>query len=86
MWRGLLVLAGLNEEFALSVSDDTVYRTLKELGYSHISAGPKADKKNAGGNRSSPPALAAAGGDGGQISQLPFDCFARNDDGQMPVR
>jgi hypothetical protein len=29
----------LYEEFALSMSDDTVYRALKDLGYSHVSAG-----------------------------------------------
>jgi transposase len=36
----------LHEEFGLSVSDDTVYRVLKELGYSHVSARPKAYKQN----------------------------------------
>jgi len=29
------------------VSDDTVYRALKELGFSHVSARPKAHKQNA---------------------------------------
>jgi hypothetical protein len=28
----------LYEEFALSVSDDTIYRVLKNLGFSHVSA------------------------------------------------
>jgi transposase len=37
----------LHEEFALSVSDDTVYRALKALGFSHVSARPKACKQNA---------------------------------------
>jgi transposase len=36
----------LYEEFALSVSDDTVYRALKDLGYSHVSARPKAYKQD----------------------------------------
>jgi hypothetical protein len=29
----------LYEEFGLSVSDDTIYRALKKLGFSHVSAG-----------------------------------------------
>jgi len=37
----------LYEEFGLSVSDDTIYRALKKLGFSHISARPKAYKQNA---------------------------------------
>jgi transposase len=37
----------LHEEFGLSVSDDTVYRALKDLGFSHVSARPKAYKQNA---------------------------------------
>jgi transposase len=32
----------LHEEFGISVSDDTVYRGLKDLGFSHVSARPKA--------------------------------------------
>src|SRR4029077_7872062 len=35
------------EEFALSVSDDTIYRAMKELGFSHVSARPKAYKQDA---------------------------------------
>ena len=31
----------LYEEFGLSVSDDTIYRALKDLGFSHVSAGPR---------------------------------------------
>jgi hypothetical protein len=30
----------LHEEFGLSVSDDTIYRALKDLGFSHVSARP----------------------------------------------
>ena len=37
----------LYEEFALSVSDDTIYRALKDLGFSHVSARPKAYKQDA---------------------------------------
>ena len=46
-------LAGLRSdhaairEFALSVSDDTIYRAMKELGFSHVSARPKAYKQDA---------------------------------------
>ena len=36
----------LHEEFGISVSDDTVYRALKELGFSHVSARPKAYKQD----------------------------------------
>jgi transposase len=37
----------LYEEFGLSVSDDTIYRALKDLGFSHVSARPKAYKQDA---------------------------------------
>jgi len=37
----------LREEFGLSVSDDTVYRALKELGFSHVSARPRPYKQDA---------------------------------------
>ena len=37
----------LHEEFGLSVSDDTIYRALKDLGFSHASARPKAYKQDA---------------------------------------
>jgi transposase len=37
----------LYEEFGLSVSDDTIYRALKKLGFSHLSARPKAYKQDA---------------------------------------
>jgi transposase len=33
---------GLHEEFGISVSDDTIYRALKDLGFLHLSARPKA--------------------------------------------
>ena len=45
-WRACDLIVRLYEEFALSVSDDTVYRALKELGFSHVSARPKAYKQD----------------------------------------
>ena len=35
----------LHEEFGLSVSDDTIYRALHKLGFSHLSARPRAYKQ-----------------------------------------
>src|SRR4029450_2125485 len=46
-WRGGDLIMRLYEEFGISVSDDTVYRALKDLGFSHVSARPKAYKQNA---------------------------------------
>jgi Winged helix-turn helix len=37
----------LHEEFGLSVSDDTIYRALHKLGFSHLSARPRAYKQDA---------------------------------------
>ena len=45
-WRACDLIMRLYEEFGISVSDDTVYRALKELGYSHVSARPKAYKQD----------------------------------------
>jgi transposase len=45
-WRACDLIMRLYEEFALSVSDDTIYRALKDLGYSHVSARPKAYKQD----------------------------------------
>jgi transposase len=45
-WRACDLIMLLHEEFGLSVSDDTVYRALKELGFSHVSARPKAYKQD----------------------------------------
>jgi hypothetical protein len=36
----------LHEEFGISVSDDTIYRALKDLGFSHVSARPKAYRQD----------------------------------------
>jgi transposase len=46
----------LYEEFGISVSDDTVYRALKQLGFSRVSARPKAYKQDADGIMRSVPA------------------------------
>ena len=45
-WRACDLSARLYEEFAISVSDDTVYRALKALGYAHVSARPKAYRQD----------------------------------------
>src|ERR1700674_4640065 len=45
-WRACDLIMRLYEEFGLSISDDTVYRALKELGFSHLSARPKAYKQD----------------------------------------
>src|ERR1700686_1789799 len=45
-WRGCDLIMRLHEEFGLSVSDDTIYRALKDLGFSHGSARPKAYKQD----------------------------------------
>ena len=46
-WRACDLIMLLHEEFGLPVSDDTVYRALKKLGFSHVSARPKAYKQDA---------------------------------------
>jgi transposase len=45
-WRACDLIMRLHEEFGISVSDDTVYRALKDLGYAHVSARPKAYKQD----------------------------------------
>ena len=45
-WRACDLIMRIYEEFGISVSDDTVYRALKDLGFSHVSARPKAYKQN----------------------------------------
>jgi hypothetical protein len=44
-WRACDLIMRLHEEFEVSVSDDTIYRALKDLGFSHVSARPKAYKQ-----------------------------------------
>ena len=45
-WRACDLIMQLHEKFGLSVSDDTIYRALKDLGFSHVSARPKAYKQD----------------------------------------
>jgi transposase len=44
--RACDLIALLQEEFGISVSDDTVYRALKASGFSHLSAWPKAYRQD----------------------------------------
>jgi len=44
-WRACDLIMRLHEEFG--VSDDTVYRALKDLSFSHVSARPRAYKQDA---------------------------------------
>ena len=46
-WRACDLIMQLHEEFGLSVSDDTIYRALKDLNFSHVSARPKAYNQDA---------------------------------------
>jgi len=46
-WRACDLIMRLYQEYAISVADDTVYRALKDLGFSHVSARPKAYKQDA---------------------------------------
>src|ERR1700730_17374693 len=46
-WRACDLIMRVHEEVWLSVSDDTIYRALKGLGFSHVSARPKAYKQDA---------------------------------------
>jgi putative transposase len=46
-WRACDLIMRLHEEFGLSGSDDTVYRALKDLGFAHLSARPKAYQQDA---------------------------------------
>src|SRR5207245_4932048 len=46
-WRACDLIMRLDEEFGLSVSDDTIYRALKDLSFSHVSARPKAYRQDA---------------------------------------
>ena len=55
-WRACDLIMRLHEEFGISVSDDTVYRALKDLSFSHVSARPKAYKQDADALAAFPPA------------------------------
>src|SRR5215470_1898913 len=60
-WRACDLIMRLYEEFGVSVSDDTVYRTLKDLGFSHVSArqGLQAGCRRHGGIQKNFPARVA---------------------------
>ena len=45
-WRACDLQQWIQEEFAISVSDDTVYRMLKAMGYAHVSARPQAYRQD----------------------------------------
>ncbi len=45
-WRACDLAKQLHAQFGLSVSDATVYRALKELGFAHVSARPKAYRQD----------------------------------------
>jgi transposase len=45
-WRACDLIMQLHEEFGISVSDDTIYRALKDLGFSHVSARSKAYRQD----------------------------------------
>jgi transposase len=45
-WRACDLIALLQEEFGISVSDDTIYRALRDLGFAHLSARPKAYRQD----------------------------------------
>jgi putative transposase len=45
-WRACDLIMLLHQEFGISVSDDTIYRALKQLSFSHVSARPKAYKQD----------------------------------------
>src|SRR5262249_44106709 len=47
-WRACDLIMRLYEEFGLSVSDDTVYRALKKLDFSHVSEGLQAECRGHG--------------------------------------
>jgi putative transposase len=46
-WRACDLIALLFEEFNITVSDDTIYRALRALGFAHLSARPKAYRQDA---------------------------------------
>jgi transposase len=59
-WRACDLQQWIWAEFGIAVSDDTVYRMLKSLGFSHLSARPKAYQQDgeaiAAFKKTSPPA------------------------------
>src|SRR6201984_688059 len=47
LWRACDLIMRLHQEFGISVSDDTIYRALKDLCFAHVSARPRAYKQDA---------------------------------------
>jgi transposase len=45
-WRAVDLMQWVYDAFGISISDSTVYRILDDLGFSHVSARPKAYKQN----------------------------------------
>jgi transposase len=45
-WRAVDLMQWVYEEFGIAISDSTIYRILADLGFSHVSARPKAYKQN----------------------------------------
>lgn len=45
-WRAIDLMKWIYDEFGVSISDSTVYRILDDLGFSHVSARPKAYQQN----------------------------------------
>src|SRR5260221_11321653 len=66
-WRACDLIMRLYEEFGISVSDDTGYRALKALGFSHFSARPKAYKPNADAMEAFKKTCLPAGGEAMQL-------------------
>src|SRR5207247_82871 len=54
-WRACDLIMRLYEEFGLSVSDDTIYRALKTLCFSHVSARPTCSVRSAPNAEPAPP-------------------------------
>jgi transposase len=68
-WRACDLIMRLHEEFGISVSDDTVYRALKDLGFAHLSA----RRRDLLGHQSEPGAEVAAFGEHERL--LGLTCF-----------
>jgi transposase len=45
-WRACDLTMRVHEEFGISVSNDTIYRALKGLGFSHLGARPRAYRQD----------------------------------------
>jgi len=79
-WRACDLIMRLHEEFGVSVSDDTVYRALKDLSFSHVSARPKAYKQDADAMEAFKNLSRPRGGSPGEA------CVRHSDRGVVPGR